>query len=61
MAWLDTYFGSGFGSGGNWINITNGYLGFEFKIDGEKHYGWARISMSYDDIPLKATLTGYCV
>jgi hypothetical protein len=59
MAWADTYFGSGLWEGGNWLNVTNGYLGFEFKIHGEKHYGWARIEMKYAEIPLKATLVGY--
>lgn len=59
MAWADTQFGSGLWEGGNWLNVTHGYLGFEFKIHGEKHYGWARIEMKYAEVPLKATLIGY--
>ncbi len=44
--------------GGNWLNVTNGYLGFD-RIHSEKHYGWARIEMKYAEIPLKATIVGY--
>jgi len=34
---------------GPWVNggdgVTDRYLGLKFKIDGEFHYGWARISL----------------
>jgi len=42
---------------GSWLSrpsgfgLSNRYLGFKFKINGEVHYGWARLSYS--------TLTGY--
>jgi len=46
-------------SRGNWINVKNRYLGFEFVIKGKVHYGWARlsVSLSFDDV--HGTLTGY--
>lgn len=59
MAWMNTYFGSDFGSGGQWKNVSDGYLGLAFKINGQIHFGWARLTMSYYDVPLKATLTGF--
>lgn len=52
---------------GQWISKGKGvghrYLGLKFVINGEVHYGWARISVTvahhrqYDDVV--ATLTGY--
>jgi hypothetical protein len=46
---------------GHWANNGNGlknrYLGFEFAIKGETHYGWARASVS--KFPFAVTLTGY--
>ena len=30
---------------GNWESIKNQYLGLKFQIDGETHYGWARVSV----------------
>jgi hypothetical protein len=29
---------------GQWANVRNKYLGLEFRIGGETHYGWARLS-----------------
>jgi hypothetical protein len=40
---------------GNWINVTNRYLGLKFKIHGKTHYGWARLSVQ----DFVVTLTGY--
>jgi hypothetical protein len=49
-------FGTSFrSSNGLWLNATNRYLGIKFYIDGEIHYGWARLNAS----PGHATLTGY--
>jgi hypothetical protein len=42
-------------SRGPWKNAHNGFLGVEFLIDGEKHFGWARISVKGS----KMLLTGY--
>ncbi len=51
------------GEEGNWLNVTNGYLGLVFKIKGKTHYGWARLSVQssdgFDDVHMEATLTGY--
>jgi hypothetical protein len=33
------------GSYGSWGAVNNGYLGLTFKIDGQVHYGWARLGV----------------
>jgi hypothetical protein len=51
------------GEQGDWLNVTNGYLGLEFQTKGKTHYGWARLSVQssdgFDDVHMQATLTGY--
>ncbi len=59
----DTFSGS-FYSRGYWKgNQRNQYLGVRFKIDGEFHYGWIRLTVTSDvklEKPtLEATITGY--
>jgi hypothetical protein len=50
---------SGFTSGGQWYNVKHHYLGLRFRIKGELHYGWARLSV-IDKYPrYYAVLTGY--
>jgi hypothetical protein len=49
---------------GPWANggagVRNRYLGFKFKIDGQFHYGWARLSVvTTAHSGYTATLTGY--
>jgi hypothetical protein len=55
---------------GPWAGVTNRYLGFKFLIDGQVHYGWARMSVSnihnavltgyaYETIPNKTILEGH--
>ena len=45
---------------GYWFDVSNGYLGLRFKIDGQVHYGWARISTrSSSKYQIVAALTGY--
>ena len=49
-------------SGGLWKHIVRGYLGLRFQVNGETHYGWARLSVTsrWNILPLvKAHLTGY--
>lgn len=48
-------------SGGPWKNVTNRFLGLRFLINGEVHYGWARLTVLTDSHreTVKATLTGY--
>jgi len=40
-------------------NVSNRYLGLEFKIHGKIRYGWARLSVTGSFEQFKATLTGY--
>ena len=47
-----------------WINVSAHYLGLRFKIDGETHYGWARLNVRFQgglqgQRTWKAQLTGY--
>jgi hypothetical protein len=63
---------SGF-SYGPWVNLKNHYLGFAFSINGQKHFGWARLSFNsflcykciagitgyaYETVPGKAIIAG---
>jgi probable HAF family extracellular repeat protein len=57
---------------GYWVAAQDHYLGLEFQINGETHYGWAELStdgrygngehflygFAYETIPFKAILTG---
>jgi hypothetical protein len=47
--------------GGPWLNVKNLYLGLRFTIDGQIHYGWARLTVSTNKTfcIAKALLTGY--
>jgi hypothetical protein len=42
-------------SNGLWLHAKNRYLGVKFSINGETHYGWARLNATAGF----ATLTGY--
>jgi hypothetical protein len=45
---------------GSWVGVQNRFLGIQFQINGEVHYGWARLNTTYfrkGDI--NALLTGY--
>ena len=44
---------------GYWCSVTNRYLGLKFKIRGELHYGWARLSVQVQPSSFTATLTGF--
>lgn len=44
-----------FSSNGPWKNTRNRYLGFKFLINGEYHFGWARMTIDLDHM----LLTGY--
>lgn len=48
-------------SGGDWKSATNRFLGLKFFINGEVHFGWARLTVLTDSHreTVKATLTGY--
>jgi hypothetical protein len=51
--WSD--FSNFLSSHGPWKNTRNRYLGFKFLINGEVHFGWARLSVDVSDV----LLTGY--
>jgi hypothetical protein len=43
-----------------WADVTNRYLGLQFVISGEVHFGWARLNVSCNSLTqVTATLTGY--
>jgi hypothetical protein len=45
---------------GNWFDVKDRYLGLKFKIHGETHYGWARLSVQFVlNKGIVAKLTGY--
>ncbi len=45
---------------GKWIHVVNRYLGLKFQINGETHFGWARMTVDFRLFkPLKSVLTGY--
>ncbi len=44
---------------GPWKGATNRYLGFQFKIKTETHYGWARLNVACNNDIVTGTLTGY--
>jgi hypothetical protein len=48
-------------SGGDWKSATNRFLGLKFFINGEVHFGWARLTVTANEHQEKvtATLTGY--
>jgi hypothetical protein len=57
---------------GPWLGLKDRYLGFEFYIEGQKHFGWARMTIdlfgfdhigrilgyAYETIPGKAIIAG---
>lgn len=47
------------GSEGNWINVTNHYLGLKFYVGRDTYYGWARMSVRVKGITVSSVLTGY--
>lgn len=62
MARVATFLGSAAWSG-QWADsgkgVQNRYLGLKFAIDGEIHYGWARLTVATTSNHITATLTGY--
>src|SRR5271154_783276 len=49
--------GCSFHGGGNWLGVTDRYLGLAFELHGKTHYGWARLNVAAG--LTHATLTGY--
>lgn len=44
---------------GEWPNAKNKYLGLKFSINGQTHFGWARLSVKRSQCRITAVLTGY--
>jgi hypothetical protein len=44
---------------GYWMNAVNKFLGFRFTINGEVHYGWARLSVRSGYFVIKARFSGF--
>jgi hypothetical protein len=47
-----------------WVNVSDRYLGLRFQINGETHFGWARLNVKFHgglpkDRTWEAHLTGY--
>jgi hypothetical protein len=50
---------SSYNCDGPWKHAGNRYLGLKFIINGEVHYGWARLSVGCKYLVVRAKLTGY--
>ncbi|HTC48419.1 MAG TPA: hypothetical protein VK722_13930 [Candidatus Aquilonibacter sp.] len=60
MEFCNTSVGRGPYSSGPWRNKKDRYLALEISIDGEMHYGWARLSVGISKpCKVEAVLTGY--
>ena len=44
---------------GRWRNVKKRYLGLQFQILGQAHYGWARLNVEVKKTTITGTLTGY--
>ncbi|HZQ70844.1 MAG TPA: hypothetical protein VFA68_20120 [Terriglobales bacterium] len=44
---------------GVWSNVQNHFLGLKFKISGQTHYAWVRMSVRAQPANLKAHISGY--
>lgn len=53
-------FSSGVYTFGNWFRKRDRYLGLQFQIDGETHYGWARLSFRDNSATImRAHISGF--
>lgn len=57
MASVFTFIGTEITFRGPWANVKERYLGLKFEIDGQTHFGWARLSVGGK--ALLAKLTGF--
>jgi hypothetical protein len=48
-----------YGSSGQWKQVTHGFLGLKFIIQGEIHYGWARLNITVADAGIYGAVTGF--
>jgi hypothetical protein len=52
-------YGRSSNSGGQWLYAKHRYLGLQFVIKGQVHYGWARLNVTLKQGQIIAVLTGY--
>lgn len=52
------YYGS-YSSVGQWKQTSRSYLGFKFTINGEVHYGWARVNAVATNVGMYAAVSEY--
>ncbi len=48
-----------YGSRGPWEQVTRMYMGFKFTIQGQIHYGWARLNVAATNHGVYAAVTKY--
>jgi hypothetical protein len=48
-----------YGSSGQWKQVTHGFLGLKFIIQGEIHYGWARLNITVANAGIYGAVTGF--
>ena len=51
--------GTNYRNFGRWPNQGNRYLGLLFKLNGQRYFGWARLSVQVDKGHITARLIGY--
>jgi hypothetical protein len=51
--------GTAYYTSGFWRKLNNHYLGLAFKIDGQIHFGWARLDVQTTGLRIQTLLTGY--
>jgi hypothetical protein len=51
--------GGGTSGSGKWLDVRNHFLGLRFQIDGQTHFGWARLTIQVNGVTINAILTGY--
>jgi hypothetical protein len=64
MAFEELFENGSIGYAWGWVNVSDRYLGLKFQINGETHFGWARLSVIFHrGLPKvrtwEAHLTGY--
>jgi hypothetical protein len=48
-----------YGSAGQWRQTTRAFLGLKFMIQGQIHFGWARLNVTATNGAMYAAITGY--
>ncbi len=46
LNWALSYYGSLIANDGNFVDVTDKYIGLRFNISGQTHYGWARLDVN---------------